>query len=232
MGSDPYLAITGIKKSFGLKPALRGITCAVEEGQRMALLGANGAGKTTLLRILAGLAKPDAGTVLVDGLDMRQDAQAIRALVGFVAHQPNVYDELTALENLLFFGRMYGIKHRQERASALLQRVGLSARAHERAATLSRGQLQRLALARALLHSPRLLLLDEPDTGLDEEGLALLAELLREHSEGGGTLLLTTHALDRAMQWSDRIALLSNGRMVYSHDTSGLAATSVRELIP
>ncbi|HEV2582350.1 MAG TPA: ATP-binding cassette domain-containing protein, partial [Ktedonobacteraceae bacterium] len=103
----PYLEVIGLKKSFGLKPALRGIDLRVEQGQRMALLGANGAGKTTLLRTLAGLAKPDVGSARISGLDLRQDAQQARSLVGFVAHQPYIYEELTALENLRFFGRMY-----------------------------------------------------------------------------------------------------------------------------
>jgi len=225
-----YLEMIGLKKSYGLKPALRGIDLAIEQGQRMALLGANGAGKTTLLRILAGLAKPSAGTARIDGLDILRDTQETRALVGFVAHQPYLYDDLTALENLLFFGRMYAVRQRKERALALLERVGLAKRANERTSTLSRGQTQRLALARALLHEPPLLLLDEPDTGLDEEGIALLESLLQEHCEGGGTLLFTTHILERALRWSDRIGLLSKGRIVSSHETSGLAASNVREM--
>jgi heme ABC exporter ATP-binding subunit CcmA len=224
----PYLEVAGLKKSYGLKPALRGIDLRVEQGQRMVLLGANGAGKTTLLRILAGLAKPDSGAARIAGLDIQRDARAARSLVGFVAHQPYLYEELTALENLLFFGRMYAVRHAQERSAALLARVGLAKRANERTSALSRGQLQRLALARALLHEPRLLLLDEPDTGLDEEGIALLETILLEHCARGGTLLLTTHSLERALQWSDRVGLLSNGRMIYSHESEGLAAQSVR----
>lgn len=228
--SAPYLEVTGLKKSYGLKPALRGVDLRVEQGQRMALLGANGAGKTTLLRILAGLTKPGAGMACIGGLDIQRDAQAVRSLVGFVAHQPYLYEELTALENLVFFGRMYAVKQNRERAATLLARVGLAKRANERASALSRGQLQRLALARALLHEPRLLLLDEPDTGLDEQGMALLEALLREHSECGGTLLLTTHSLERALQWSDRVGLLSNGRMIYSHESHGLEEQNMRAI--
>jgi heme exporter protein A len=228
--SAPFLEVIGIKKSYGLKPALRGIDLRVEEGERMALLGANGAGKTTLLRILAGLAKPGAGTARIAGLDLLRDTQEVRSLVGFVAHQPYLYEELTALENLRFFGRMYGVKGHKERAAELLTSVGLAKRANERASALSRGQLQRLALARALLHEPRLLLLDEPETGLDEDGIALLETLMHTHIANGGTILLTTHSLERALQWSDRIGLLSNGRLVYSHESQGLAAQNVRAL--
>lgn len=225
----PYLEIKGLKKSFNLKPVLRSVDLFLDQGECMALLGANGSGKTTLLRILAGLTKPDTGTVCLGGWDIERDAQQVRRLVGFVTHQPYLYDELTALENLLFFGRMYAVKRPRERAAELLQRVGLAKRAGERAGALSRGQAQRLALARALLHSPQLLLLDEPDTGLDEEGNELLETLLQEHIERGGTTLFTTHNLERALKLSDRIGMLGGGRVVYQQETGGLELGGVRQ---
>ena len=132
------LEIEGLKKSFGFKPILRGIDLELYRGQRMALMGANGTGKTTLLRILVGLTKPSEGTVRINGLDIVRDAQQVRRLVGFVAHQPYLYDELTALENLLFFGKMYTVLDAEERARMLLRRVGLEKRAKERVTTLSR----------------------------------------------------------------------------------------------
>jgi len=226
--SAPYLEIKGLKKNYNFKPILRGIDILLDQGKCMALLGANGAGKTTLLRILACLTKPVAGTVRIGGLDIGQDVQQIRLLVGFAGHQPNLYDELTVLENLLFFGRMYAVKNARERADTLLQRVGLARRFSERAGTLSRGQLQRLSLARALLHSPGLLLLDEPDAGLDDEGIAMLEELLREHAAQGGTTLFTTHNFERAETFSDQICMLSGGRVVYQQASSELEAGSVR----
>ncbi len=228
--SAPYLEIKGLKKSFNLKPVLRGIDLFVDQGKCMVLLGANGTGKTTLLRILAGLARPDAGTVCIAGLDIERDPQQVRRMVGFVTHQPYLYDELTAIENLLFFGRMYAVKQARARATELLQRIGLARRAGERVGALSRGQAQRLALARALLHSPRLLLLDEPDTSLDEEGNQLLETLLREHIEGGGTTLFTTHNLERALRLSDRIGILSGGRVAYQQETGGLELGGVRQV--
>jgi heme exporter protein A len=227
--SAPYLEIKGLKKTYSLKPILRGIDFVLVQGECMALLGANGAGKTTLLRILACLTKPGAGTVRIDGLDIVREAQHVRHLVGFVGHQPNLYDELTVLENLLFFGRMYSVKHAHERAVTLLQQVGLARRAGERVGTLSRGQIQRLALARALLHSPQLLLLDEPDAGLDDEGIELLEELLREHTKRGGTTLFTTHNFERAVKFSNRICMLDGGRVVYQQATSGLEPGGVRQ---
>ena len=226
--SAPYLEIKGLKKTYNLKPILRDIDVVLDQGKCMALLGANGAGKTTLLRILACLTKPEAGTVRIGGLDIGQEAQQIRLLVGFVGHQPNLYDELTVIENLLFFGRMYSVKKARERSAALLQRVGLARRSSERVATLSRGQLQRLSLARALLHSPQLLLLDEPDAGLDDEGIELLEELISEHAGQGGTTIFTTHSFERSVKFSDQICMLNRGRVVYQQATIGLEARGVR----
>ncbi len=188
----------------------------------MALLGANGAGKTTILRILAGLIKPSAGTISVLGLDIIHDIQQIRRCVGFVGHQSYLYEELTVLENLLFFVRMYTVPHAHERVHELVQRVGMERRVHERVGALSRGQVQRVAWARALLHTPHLLLLDEPDTGLDREGSELIDALLAEHIAMGGSVLFTTHLLERVLQQSDRIVMLGSGRVVYNEETAGL----------
>jgi heme ABC exporter ATP-binding subunit CcmA len=209
-----YLNIVGLKKSFGIKPVLRGINLTLARGERLALMGANGAGKTTLLRILAALTQPTAGRVTIEGFDVVQDAQEVRRLVGFVGHQPYLYDELTALGNLLFFGKMYGVLDARARSLSLLQRVDLEKRARERVGTFSRGMVQRLSLARALLHSPRLLLLDEPDTGLDTEGVQLVTTILNEHRAAGGTTLLITHQPERARALCDYIVTLDNGRIV------------------
>src|SRR5581483_1941286 len=225
----PAVEIHNLKKSYGLKPVLRRIDLTLQQGKRMALLGANGAGKTTLLRILAGLAKPGAGTTAVEGLDIVRDAQLVRRIVGFVAHQPYLYEELTALENLLFFGRMYNVEHAIERAHELLRRVGMERRVQERVGTLSRGQVQRIAWARALLHSPRLLLLDEPDTGLDQEGAELIEALLAEHTMRGDSILFTTHQLERALQLGDTISMLSGGRIVYQQEASTLLLDELRQ---
>lgn len=228
----PVLAveIRQLKKSYALKPVLRRIDLSLPRGQRMALLGANGAGKTTLLRILAGLSKAGAGSVLVDGLDSRHAQQEIRQHVGFVAHQPYLYEELTVLENLLFFGKLYAVADARERALRLLQRVGMDRRSNERIGALSRGQVQRVAWARALLHAPHLLLLDEPDTGLDQTGYALIDALLAEHCAQGGSLLFTTHQLERALLLSDQLAILAGGRVVYQQATAVLTLEDLRQV--
>ena len=228
--TSAYVSIVGLKKTYGLKPILRGIDLCVQQGERIAILGSNGTGKTTLLRILAGLTKLSAGTITVEGFDSIKDAQLVRQHVGFVAHQPYLYEELTALENLLFFGRMYNVEHAQERVVMLLQRVGLEKRMRERVSTFSRGQVQRLAWSRALLHTPHLLLLDEPDTGLDQEGQTLIDALLQEHTERKGTTLFTTHQLERALNLGTRVVLLNKGRIVYQHETISLTLEELQRV--
>lgn len=226
----PYITIIGLKKTYGLKPVLRGLDLNIQQGERIAILGSNGTGKTTLLRILAGLTKPSAGTITIEGCDIIRDAQMVRQRVGFVAHQPYLYEELTPLENLLFFGKMYNVQHAQARAMTLLQRVGLEKRMRERVSTFSRGQGQRLAWARALLHSPQLLLLDEPDTGLDQEGQTLVDALLQEHIERGGTVVFTTHQLERALDLSTGVILLNKGRIVFKHETESLSLEELQRV--
>lgn len=227
-GEGAVVVVAGVKKNFGLKPVLRRIDFALPRGERLAVLGANGAGKTTLLRLLAGLSKANAGTICIDGLDMRTDAQDVRARVGLVAHQAYIYEELSALENLLFFARLYAVEQAPQRALALLERVGLAKRAHERVRTFSRGQLQRLAWARALLHAPTLLLLDEPDTGLDQQGDELVATLLNEYHAQGGSVIFTTHQLERALRLSDRVLILAGGRVAYQATTAQLTLAALQ----
>jgi heme ABC exporter ATP-binding subunit CcmA len=222
--------VMGLVKTYELRPVLRSVSFTVQTGKTLALFGANGAGKTTLLRILATLAKPSAGRVMVLGHDAVRDAAALRHVIGYVGHQPHVYDDLTARENLLFFARMYGLPDGAKRADALLDRVGLRAKAHERVRTLSRGQTQRLAIARGILHDPRLLLLDEPDTGLDEEALSLLDALIIERAAHGLTTLLTTHNIAHGLACGDDALVLAGGRVAYSGPARDITASGVREL--
>ncbi|HEY7021092.1 MAG TPA: heme ABC exporter ATP-binding protein CcmA [Ktedonobacterales bacterium] len=219
------VVVADVRKTFEFKPVLRGVSLAVPAGATVALLGPNGAGKTTLLRILATLARPTTGEVTIDGLDLRRDAQAIRQHIGYLGHQPMLYEELTAEENLDFFARMNGVQNRHARVNAMIERVGLRQKAKDRVRDLSRGQTQRLALARALLHEPSLLLLDEPDSGLDEQGIALLEEVLRERSVAGQTAIFTTHDLAWGLRVADRAMALVAGRLTYD----GTAALSPDE---
>jgi heme ABC exporter ATP-binding subunit CcmA len=224
------VAAERLEKTFEVRPVLRGVSFELVAGHCLALLGPNGAGKTTLLRLLATLAKPTGGRAVVDGLDVVADAAELRRVVGYVGHSPMLYEELSARENLLFFARMYRLRDGAARADRLLERVGMRSRANDRVRLLSRGQLQRVALARGILHDPRVLLLDEPDTGLDEDATALLAELVRERAPAGRTTLLTTHHLERGLELADEALVLVGGRVTYSGPASALGAARVREL--
>jgi heme exporter protein A len=211
------IEIRRLTKTFGLNPVLRGLDLDVPRGQFLTLLGPNGSGKTTLLRILGALARPTSGTVRIGGWDLPAEAEFVRAQLGVVSHQPLLYDTLTAEENLLFFARLYHLppETRRERVAEVLERVGLARRARDVVQTYSRGMQQRLAIARAILHNPAILLLDEPYTGLDQDAAAVLDDLLRQVATEGRTVIMTTHDLRRGHALADRIAILSRGQIAF-----------------
>jgi heme exporter protein A len=203
-----------LTKTFGHVPVLRGIDLTINAGECVALFGPNGAGKTTLLRVLATLARPTLGAVRVAGHALPAESESARRKLGVVAHQPLVYGDLTAEENLRFYARMY--RADEGALPPLLERVGLAARRRDLARTFSRGMLQRLALARALLHAPEVLLFDEPYTGLDPTGAALLDAVLAELRAGGRTVLMTSHDLAHGFALADRSLVLVKGRLALS----------------
>jgi len=207
------IEVSELHKRLGRKPVLRGVNLSVSAGETVALLGANGAGKTTLIRLIAGLTRPDKGTIALDGVPVNRSLPELRRYVGVVTHQPLVYESLTGMENLLFFARLYGVSNAETRARAALEQVDLYLRRNDLVRTYSRGMVQRLAIARATLHSPPVLLLDEPDTGLDPASAATLQEIIRSLGSGKRAILLTTHNIQRAVTWADSIAILAGGRM-------------------
>ena len=207
------VSIHGLSKRFDRRNVLRSIDLQLYSGERVVLLGANGAGKTTLLRVLATLSRPTSGVVRINGVALNEMPQEVRRHVGVVAHQPYLYEDLTAAENLRFFARMYQIPDERHRIGEVLELVGLSSRGRDRVRTFSRGMQQRLAIARAILHGPELLLLDEPDTGLDREGMHVLERILEHHVTGSGTVLMTTHDLRFGLNSGDRVLLLEFGRV-------------------
>lgn len=212
--SEAALAVKAIWKYFGDFPALRKVSLDVDRGSCVALLGRNGAGKTTLLKILAGLAAPSEGQVLLEGKSPR-DA-ATRTRIGLIGHGIAVYDELTALENLELFAQLYGIPDPRSAARFWLTRVNLAHVEGGKAREFSRGMRQRLAVARAFLHAPKLLILDEPFTGLDDRSIGLLQELLRESLGRGATAILSTHQLPEAMELATHVALLNRGQLAFA----------------
>ena len=209
------IRVEGLTKSFDGCLALRGLDLDVAEGECVAIVGPNGAGKTTLLRIIAGLSRPTRGSVHVAGLDLARAADPIRRRVGFLSHRPLLYGDLSAEENLRFYGSMYDVANLDVRIGELLAQVGLASRRHDLVRAYSRGMRQRLAIARALLHNPPVLLLDEPYTGLDQQATEMLNALLRKVGPTSRTVLLTTHNLEQGLRLSRRSAILVNGQIRY-----------------
>ncbi|MFA7296065.1 MAG: ABC transporter ATP-binding protein [Dehalococcoidia bacterium] len=223
------IEMRALTKRYGGTTVLDRVTCSIEAGAKVALTGANGAGKSTLLAVLGTLAAASDGSFAIAGHEAERDAAGLRRSIGVLAHSPMVYEELTPLENLRFFARLYGVEDGEARASMLLERVGLWRRRHEPTRVLSRGMHQRLAIARALVHDPRVLLLDEPETGLDAEGLALLdAELLRAPSV---TVLAATHQLARTAEWAEARVTLHRGRIEAVEGTGVMAEVATREAV-
>ena len=229
VADDVMIQVRDLVKQFGPFAALRGLDFAVEAGEFVSLMGPNGAGKTTLLRILATLSRPTRGTVAIAGHTLPKGADAARRQIGFLSHQPLLYGELTAEENLRFYGQMYEVRGAARRIDDLLERVELSERRHDRVRTFSRGMLQRLSIARVLLHDPRVVLLDEPFTGLDPDASDRLADTLRQLHDGQRAVVMTTHDLDRGLAQCDRALIIARGRLAHTASHDELVSTNFRE---
>ncbi|HXW57397.1 MAG TPA: ABC transporter ATP-binding protein [Candidatus Cybelea sp.] len=233
------VSFEGVQKSFGPVFALRGVTLRIRAGEFVVLLGPNGAGKTTLLRLAALLVTPSRGTVRFSAATRSVDAQssgdsipqeAAKRLIGVIGHSTLLYEDLTASENLRLFARLYGLEDRDARISAALDACGLPSRANALVRTFSRGMRQRLAIARALLHDPSLLLLDEPATGLDRQGLAWLTERLSGLRGQGSTVIMSTHARSESLDLATRAVVLVGGRLVEDTGADGKLAALLDRL--
>jgi len=213
-GPRAAIEASGLTKKFGAITAVDGVSFSVAGGECVALFGPNGAGKTTLVRMLTGGLRMTSGSYSIDGLDPRQDDLEIRSRMGLISHQSFLYDGLTARQNLEFFCRLYGLPAPASRASELLREMKLTARADDAVGNFSRGMQQRVSLARALVHDPALLFLDEPFTGLDPHASRALRAMLERSRCEKRTILMTTHDLSLGLELSDRWMLLSRGRVV------------------
>lgn len=214
------IQVKKLVKRYGPLTVLRELDFIVEPGEFVALLGPNGAGKTTLLRILSSLVRPTSGSVRVASLNLPSQGAALRAKLGVVSHQPLLYGDLTAEENLQFFSKLYSVE--PDRIREILDLVGLLTRKDDLVRTFSRGMQQRLAIGRAILHNPSILLLDEPHTGLDQAAGEILDKILKEVALKGRTVVMTSHDLLRAAELSSRMVLLSKGKITKSISTAGL----------
>ena len=221
------IEVKKLVKRFGLKTILRGLDFSVEPGEFVALLGPNGAGKTTFLRILATLSRPSLGEVSVAGYSLPNEAAQVRAKLGVVSHLPLLYPDLTAEENLLFYGRMYGIGNMSARVTEVLEMVGLDNRRKDLVRTFSRGMQQRLAIGRAVIHDPEVMLFDEPYTGLDQDASEMLDEVLRSVAAKGRTVVMTSHDLARAEDLATRFDILSRGVITASATHKQLKKTNL-----
>jgi heme exporter protein A len=221
------ITVKRLVKRFGLKTVLRGVDFAVQPGEFVALLGPNGAGKTTFLRILASLSRPSVGEVNIAGYKLPNEAAQVRARLGVVSHLPLLYGDLTADENLHFYARMYNIPDYELRVTEVLEMVGLDARRRDLVRTFSRGMQQRLAIGRAVLHDPDVVLFDEPYTGLDQDASSMLDDVLRTVAAKGRTVVMTSHDLARAEDLATRFDILSRGVISASASRKELKRTNL-----
>lgn len=219
----PVIGVRRLVKRFGLKTVLRGLDFQATPGEFVALLGPNGAGKTTFLRILSSLSRPSLGEVIIAGARLPEQAAVVRRRLGVVSHQPLLYGDLSAEENLQFFGRMYAVPGLARRVSEVLEVVGLAGRRRDLVRTFSRGMQQRLAIGRAVLHDPEVMLLDEPHTGLDQDACAMLDLVLKEVAARGRTVVMTSHDLARTEDLATRFDVLSRGVITASAQKMQLA---------
>ena len=225
----PAIRVESLYKGFGGPPVLRGLALEVAWGGALVIFGANGSGKTTLLRLLATRYRPDRGFIWLAGLETRRSAASIRRLIGVVGHQPMLYQNMTCEENLTFFGRMYGLENVGGRVDGVLAQMGLDARRRQRVRILSHGMQKRLAMARAVLHDPPILLMDEPESGLDQGALERMESLMEMDSGRRRTVVVATHNVEWGLGWGERVAVLRSGRIACEAPRDGLDGVEFRK---
>ena len=228
--SPQAIEVRGLEKSFGEHRALRGIDLEVGRGECLVVFGPNGAGKTTLLKILSTLLKPSAGNVFLDGIDIRDKPTETRRKISLVSHQTFLYDDLTIFENLKFYGKMYDIADLEKRIREVTSWAQFESRLYDRVGTLSRGMQQRASLARAVLHNPSFLFLDEPEVGLDPHASAMVRDVKSNIDSASRTVVITTHNLERGLELGDRIVIIDRGKIVYQASRQELTGVDFRQI--
>lgn len=209
----PAVTLAGVTKAFGTRRAVDDVSFELPRGAFLSIFGPNGAGKTTLLRMIATLARPTAGSIAINGVDAKEDPEGVRASLGFISHEPMLYGDMTPEENLVLYGKLYGVEHSEERAGALLEVVGLKHRRKDLVKTFSRGMVQRASIARALIHDPSLVLLDEPYAGLDPRGAEILDELIASIRHDR-TFIMVSHDLAKGSELSTHRLVMAKGTIV------------------
>jgi len=224
--TTPALESQNIRKIYGHFTALAGISLTVKRGEFVTLFGRNGAGKTTFLKVAATLVRPTQGKLQIEGINVPENAEDARRRIGFLSHNTYVYRDLSPLENMKFFARLYGVDGSEERIKALLDRVGLRRRMDDPVRAFSRGLNQRVGIARVMLHDPSLILLDEPYTGLDANAVQILNDMLDEANSRGKTIIVTTHDLEHGLRAATRAVIIDRGKVVFDGAAQG---SEVRE---
>ncbi len=223
------IQLSDVSRFFGRVRALDSVSLTIEAGTSTALMGPNGAGKTTLLKLCATLLLPTSGELRILGLDPNRDGPELRSRIAVLGHESNLYGDLSAQENLLFTARLYGLQDAKHRIDEIIERIGLRADARRPVRNFSRGMQQRCALARVLLLRPRLLLLDEPATGLDVAARGTLYDIVRDLRDTGTTVLVTTHDVRESQQLCDRAVLLARGELAWTGSIAGGSVTELEE---
>ena len=227
---SPAIAAVGVEKWYGVYPAVRGVDFEISSGDFLTIFGPNGAGKTTLLRLLSGVLRPSRGEIRLGGAPLDYDESAWRSRIGVLSHQTFLYGQLTAAENLRFYGRLYGLAGLDGLIASRLEAVGLADRRNDRVRGFSRGMQQRLALARTLLHDPEVVLLDEPYTGLDPHAASMLRRVLEHLKDGRRTVVLVTHNLVEGLELADRVVVQVAGRWVSDEPRSAIDVRAFDQL--
>ena len=225
----PVISAQSLVKSFGGRPVIRKLSLTLKTGETLVVIGHNGSGKTTLIRLLAGLTRPSAGVIHIHGLRQGPNAISVHRSIGVVSHNTFLYRDLTAAENLRFYGQLYDVSDLNTRTETLLEQFSLTGYRNAPVRTLSRGTQQRLSIARALLPDPTLILLDEPDSGLDPQSIEILPRLLALAGSDNRTTLLTTHNLELGLSLADRVAILARGRLAWEQDAAALTMAELRD---
>ena len=216
MNNNSYIHIDKLSKSFGFKKVLNEISLDIDKGDFVTLFGPNGAGKTTLIRILSTILKPDEGSIYISGYGLKKDVQKIRGIVGLLSHDNFLYQNLTVMENLTFFSKLYGIKDPGESLSNKLNKIGAYSRRNELVRNLSSGLKQRISIVRSMVHNPDIVFLDEPFVGLDIEGSEYLLEIFKEMKKENKTALVTTHDIRLGLHECSRVVVLNKGEIKYN----------------
>jgi ABC-type multidrug transport system ATPase subunit len=225
----PALEVADLSKTFGNQFALRKVSFQLRAGDFLTIFGPNGAGKTTLIRILSTLSKPSSGKAKIGNHSLPTESEEIRRQIGVIAHQTFLYEDLTADENLRFYGKLYSVPNLEDRIESIISEVGLGLRRRDRVRTFSRGMQQRLSIARAMIHDPLFLFLDEPYTGLDQHASEMLSNWLKRVRSSNRTTLMVTHDLERGLDMADRVAVLNSGKIVFDKMRSEIDPKSFRE---